>query len=154
MRRRSSGNGTGVLSDSSIEALLDKGLLSIVPRPKSDYVTGAAVDLRLNNVFLLPIRVKQPFIDPMVAITSESYLQSITVPIGENFIIHPGEFILGSTYEYIEVPEFLLGKLEGRSSLARLGVLVHATAGKVDPGFKGRLIFELSNMGSVPVALH
>lgn len=144
----------GVLSDSTIERFLDDKTLTIVPRPKPDFIKGASVDLRLNNVFLLPIRVKAPFIDPLFPISTESYLQTIAVPFGDKFIVHPGEFILASTYEYLEIPTTLLGRIEGRSSMARLGVVVHATAGKIDPGFRGRLIFELSNIGSVPIALY
>lgn len=134
--------------------MLNKGTLSIVPKPNTEFITGASVDLRLNQVFMLPIRVKQPYIDPMVSITSDAYLQTITIPFGEKFIIHPNEFILASTYEYVEIPKDLQGHIEGRSSLARLGIVVHATAGKVDPGFKGRLIFELSNHGTVPISLY
>jgi dCTP deaminase len=148
-----SASSGGVISDSVILSELGKSIV-IVPRPADDYVSGASVDLRLNNVFLVPIQVKSPYIDVAKPIESEDYLQTVIIPFGESFIVHPGEFALASTYEYLEIPNDLLGRIEGRSSLGRLGVIVHATAGRVDPGFRGRLIFELSNVAKFPVALY
>jgi dCTP deaminase len=143
----------GVLSDKAIIDELGKSII-IVPRPKDKYISGASVDLRLNNVFLVPLQVRRPYFDVSKPIESLDYLQTVIVPLGETFVIHPGEFALASTYEYLELPNYLIGRIEGRSSLGRLGVIVHATAARVDPGFRGRLIFELSNVGKAPVALY
>jgi dCTP deaminase len=133
---------------------LDEQSLIIVPRPSDEYISGATVDLRLNNIFLVPRQATAPYFDVSNPLEARDYLDTVVIPIGESFIIHPGEFTLGSTYEYLEIPDDVYGKIEGRSSLGRLGVIVHATAGKVDPGFRGRLIFEISNLGKVPVALY
>src|SRR5439155_22771728 len=93
-----------------------------------------------------------PFIDPRSGSVQE-YTEKITVDKGQAFILHPGEFVLGTTLERVRIPADLVAKVEGRSSLGRLAVVVHATAGFVDPGFEGHITLELSNLGRAPVAL-
>lgn len=119
-------------------------------------IRGSKVDLRLDNVFHL---VQRTNIEAYDAASYDSasppkYLDRRIVPYGTRFVLHPGELVLAPTFESIRLPTSLVGFLEGRSSLARLGILVHITAGVIDPGFIGTLIVELLNVGRVPVDLY
>ena len=98
--------------------------------------------------------IRKPYIDPKDEEDIAEYMESSTVPEGEAFIIHPNEFALATTQEYVKVPDDLVARVEGRSSMGRLGVTMHVTAGYVDPGFEGRITLEISNIGAMPVALY
>lgn len=143
-----------ILSDRDILARLKKGDLVVDPLDDPDLqVQPASIDLRLGDEFLVFRHPHIPFIDPRSGSVAD-YTERITIPEGEMFVLHPGEFVLGTTYERVVIPPDLVAKVEGRSSLGRLAVVVHATAGFVDPGFHGHITLELSNLGRVPVALH
>ncbi len=141
-----------ILSDRDIIERLAKGDLVVDPLDDPDVqVQPASIDLRLGNEFRVFRSPHIPFIDPAAA--TDDYTESIVVADGAPFIMHPGEFALGSTLERVEIPPDLVARVEGRSSLGRLAIVVHSTAGFVDPGFRGRITLELSNLGRVPVAL-
>ena len=140
-----------ILSDVSITKAIKSGDLSIKPfRPEC--VQPSSVDLHLGAEFLLFKHSKHPVID--VKKSFEGYTEKMRVKKGEAFIVHPDEFILGVTAEKVKIPNYLVGRLEGKSSLGRLGIITHATAGFVDPGFEGKLTLEISNVGKIPVALY
>lgn len=143
-----------ILSDRDILARLRQGDLVVDPLDDPDLqVQPASIDLRLGHEFLVFRHPHIPFIDPRQGGASD-YTERIRIEDGGAFVLHPGEFVLGTTYERVRVPDDLVAKVEGRSSLGRLAVVVHATAGFVDPGFEGHITLELSNLGRVPVALH
>ena len=143
-----------ILSDRDILARLKKGDLVVDPLDDPDLqVQPASIDLRLGHEFLVFRHPHIPFIDPRTG-SAGDYTEKISIPDGQTFVLHPGEFVLGTTYERVVIPADLVAKVEGRSSLGRLAVVVHATAGFVDPGFEGHITLELSNLGRVPVALH
>ncbi|MGQ0535605.1 MAG: dCTP deaminase [Methanobacteriota archaeon] len=145
-----------LLSDRDIEARLAKGDLVIEPlEDPSLQIQPASVDLRLGPDFLVFKSPHIPYIDTKDPKASlEAYTEKLHVLPGQPFIMHPGEFALGTTIERVELPDDLVARVEGRSSLGRLAIVVHATAGFIDPGFKGHITLELSNLGKVPVALH
>ena len=140
------------LSDDEIRKLLKSGELVIHPILEIDQISGTKIDLRLDNAFHLVQRIAMESYDPSSSVTNK-YLVKHSVQYGTPFILHPGELVLAPTFESIKMPPNILGLLDGRSSLARVGVLVHATAGTVDPNFNGSLIVELLNVGRVPVKL-
>lgn len=145
------------LSDSKILQLLKDGDLVIHPIvDPTVQISGSKVDLRLDNVFHLVQRTNiQSYDAPGYNEENlPSYLERKIVPYGTHFVLHPGELVLAPTFESIWLPNYLIGFLEGRSSLARLGILVHITAGVIDPGFVGSLIVELLNVGRLPVDLY
>lgn len=142
-----------ILSDRDILARLRKGDLVVDPLDDPDLqVQPASIDLRLGHEFLAFRNPHIAYIDPQRA-SMDEYTERIAIPEGGTFILHPGEFVLGSTYERIAIPPDLVARVEGRSSLGRLAIVVHATAGFIDPGFEGHITLELSNLGRVPVAL-
>ena len=114
-------------------------------------VQPASVDVRLDRFFRLFDNHKYSSIDP--AQEQPELTRLIEVPADEAFVLHPGEFVLGSTYESVALPDDLAARLEGKSSLGRLGLLTHSTAGFVDPGFTGHVTLELSNMATLPIKL-
>lgn len=143
-----------ILSDRDILARLAKGDLVVDPLDDPDVqVQPASIDLRLGHEFLVFRHPHIPYLDTQGADLGE-YTEKITLQPGATFILHPGEFALGTTLERVKIPPDLVAKVEGRSSLGRLALIVHATAGFVDPGFEGHITLELSNLGRVPVALH
>lgn len=144
-----------ILSDKDIKTKLASGDIKIDPLPNLDVALGSmSLDLRLGNQFLVYKRTEQPFIDVQNPETFENLTELVTKKNHETFTIHPGEFVLAGTLESVEIPNNLAGRLEGKSSLGRLGIVIHSTAGKFDPGWKGRLVLELSNIGLVPVQLY
>lgn len=145
--------GSVILSDRDILARLAKGDLVVDPLDDpSVQVQPASVDLRLGDEFLVFRHTSIPFIDP-TAEAKESYTEPARVAPGGMFVLHPGEFALGTTHERVQIPADLVARVDGRSSLGRLAVVVHSTAGFIDPGFRGRITLELSNLGRIPVAL-
>lgn len=147
------------LSDRDIIKYLDDGIITIEPRPVNDDISGATVDLTLANTFRVFTQQRIPYVD-LGASRQELQNQldklmqeEITIGDEELFFLHPGELTLGCTYESVTVPDNMLAWLDGRSSLARLGLMVHVTAHRIDPGWSGRIVLEFSNQGKVPLAL-
>lgn len=144
-----------ILSDRDIKKHLASGSIKISPKPDLAKQLGSCmVDLQLGNVYRVFNHSKTPYIDPTNPKTLTDVTTQIKVKDGESFTLHPGEFILAMTKEYIEMPDDLSGRLEGRSSIGRLGVVVHSTAATIDAGFRGNITLELANMGRIPVMLY
>ncbi|HEX9550950.1 MAG TPA: dCTP deaminase [Candidatus Limnocylindrales bacterium] len=140
-----------VLSDRDIRAALETGDVLIRPYDPVD-LQPSSVDLHLDRTFRVFRNNRYPFID--VRQPQPDLTELLRVEDDEPFILHPGEFVLGQTLEWVELPDDLVARLEGRSSLGRLGLLIHSTAGYVDPGWKGNLTLELSNVANLPIALY
>jgi dCTP deaminase len=140
-----------VLSDGTIIRLVDEGRIRIDPWDPR-LVQPASVDLRLGDSFRLFHNHRATAID--LRRPPENLTEEVLVPAGESFVIHPGEFCLGRTLEWVELPDDVVARIEGKSSLGRLGLIVHATAGFCDPGWKGTLTLELNNLTRVPIILH
>ncbi|PLV53847.1 dCTP deaminase [Erwinia sp. E602] len=147
------------LCDRDIEAWLDDGRLGIEPRPPVERISGATVDVRLGNQFRTFRGHTAPFIDlsgpkhEVSAALDRVMSDEIVLPEGEAFFLHPGELALAVTLESVTLPNDLVGWLDGRSSLARLGLMVHVTAHRIDPGWQGRIVLEFYNSGKLPLAL-
>ncbi|WP_247728339.1 dCTP deaminase [Halovivax limisalsi] len=143
-----------ILSDADILDRLESGDLVVEPLDDPELqIQPASVDLRLGNEFLEFSRTNIPCIHPSAEGEVDDYLTETVVEPDEDFILHPGDFVLGTTHERVEIPPDLIAHVEGRSSLGRLAVVVHATAGLCDPGYRGQITLELSNLGTAPVAL-
>ena len=140
-----------VLSDRDIRSALDAGEVAIRPYDPRD-LQPSSVDLHLDRSFRVFRNNRYPYID--VRATQPDLTELLHVADDEPFILHPGEFVLGQTLEWVELPNDLVARLEGKSSLGRLGLLIHSTAGYVDPGWKGNLTLELSNVANLPIALY
>lgn len=143
-----------ILSDRDILRRLEEGDLSVDPLDDPELqIQPASVDLRLGKEFLEFQRTNIPSIHPNKEQEVDEYVAETVVEADEEFILHPNDFVLGTTLERVEIPPDLIAHVEGRSSLGRLAIVVHATAGLADPGFRGKITLELSNLGSAPVAL-
>lgn len=143
-----------ILSDTDILTRLADGDLVVEPLADVDQqVQPASVDLRLGSEFLEFQRANISCIHPNDEQEIDEYISETHVADGEDFILHPGDFVLGTTRERVEIPNNLVAHVEGRSSLGRLAIVVHATAGLADPGYEGQITLELSNLGNAPVAL-
>jgi dCTP deaminase len=140
-----------VLSDRDIRAALEGGRLRIKPYDPAD-LQPSSVDLHMDRAFRVFRNNRYPYID--VRSPQPDLTELLTVADDEAFVLHPGEFVLGQTLEWIELPDDIVARLEGRSSLGRLGLLIHSTAGYVDPGWKGNLTLELSNVANLPISLY
>ncbi len=140
-----------VLSDRDIRASIDAGQVVIRPYDPAD-LQPSSIDLHLDHSFRVFRNNRYPFID--VRQKQPDLTELLTISADEPFILHPGEFVLGQTLEWVELPNDLVARLEGKSSLGRLGLLIHSTAGYVDPGWKGNLTLELSNVANLPIALY
>lgn len=139
-----------VLSDNTILEYIKQGHIVISPLDDND-VQPASVDLHFDNKVLVFSNSLRPYID--VRESLDDLTEVVNIDEQTPFILHPGEFVLGSTTENIELPNFLVARLEGKSSLGRLGLVIHSTAGFVDPGWKGHLTLELSNLSNLPITL-
>jgi dCTP deaminase len=139
-----------LLSDRDIRAEIQSGRVRVEPYDEA-MIQPSSIDVRLDRYFRVFENHKYSVIDP----SSEQSELTREVEVGpkEFFILHPGEFVLASTYEIISLPDDLAGRLEGKSSLGRLGLLTHSTAGFIDPGFSGHITLELSNVANLPVKL-
>src|SRR5436305_895599 len=140
-----------VLSDRTITRLLEQGRIEIDPYDPS-LLQPSSVDVRVDRRFRVFRNSRYPFIDvrkPMDELT-----EPVEVEGEEPFILHPGEFVLGQTLERVTLPDDLVARLEGKSSLGRLGLLIHSTAGFVDSGFSGNLTLELSNVANLPITIY
>ena len=143
-----------ILSDGDILRRLEQGDLVIEPLDDIDLqVQPASVDLRLGREFLEFQHANIPCIHPRSEGEVDEYVEETVVDGDGEYILHPGDFVLGTTHERVEIPDDLIAHVEGRSSLGRLAIVVHATAGLCDPGYKGQITLELSNLGTAPVAL-
>ncbi len=139
-----------ILSDRTIRAALASGRIGIDPLGE-DAVQASSVDVRVDNGFRVFANHRYPYID----VTQEQpELTELVEVADEPFILHPGEFVLGSTLESVTLPDDLVARLEGKSSLGRLGLLIHSTAGFIDAGFRGHVTLELSNVATLPIAIH
>ncbi|MBB1246729.1 dCTP deaminase [Streptomyces durbertensis] len=139
-----------LLSDKDIRAEIDAGRVRIDPYDPA-MVQPSSIDVRLDRYFRVFENHRYPHIDPAV---EQPDLTRLIEPQGdEPFILHPGEFVLASTYEVVSLPDDIASRLEGKSSLGRLGLLTHSTAGFIDPGFSGHVTLELSNVATLPIKL-
>ncbi|MDO4821602.1 MAG: dCTP deaminase [Rothia sp. (in: high G+C Gram-positive bacteria)] len=139
-----------LFSDQDIRKEIDAGRIALEPYDPS-MIQPASVDVRIDRFFRLFDNHKYPYIDPSQK--QEDLTRLVEVAPDEPFILHPGEFVLGSTYEKVTLPDNIAARLEGKSSLGRLGLLTHSTAGFIDPGFSGHVTLELSNMATLPIML-
>jgi dCTP deaminase len=153
-----------ILSDRDIREAIRTGRVGIeshqpglsIPEDAASFmhIHASSMDLHLGNTFKLYEHSRFAVLDPKKPETFSANMRTITVADGEAFIVQPGEFLLGVTQEKITVPDDLVVRVEGRSSLGRLGIIVHSTAGFVDPGFSGTITLEISNLNRLPVALY
>jgi dCTP deaminase len=141
---------TMLMSDRDIRASIEAGQIGLEPL-EMGLLQPSSFDVRLDRFFRLFDNHKYPYIDP--AEQQDDLTRLIEVKSDEAFILHPGEFVLGSTFEFVTLPNDIAARLEGKSSLGRLGLLTHSTAGFVDPGFKGHVTLELSNTATLPIKL-
>jgi dCTP deaminase len=139
-----------VLSDRTIARLLAEGRIEIDPYDAA-LLQPSSVDVRVDRYFRVFHNARYPYID--VKQPQEELTEEVAIDDERPFILHPGEFVLGSTFEAISLPDDLAGRLEGKSSLGRLGLLTHSTAGFIDPGFSGHITLELSNVANLPIML-
>jgi dCTP deaminase len=140
-----------LLSDRDLKAALAEGRMALSPYDEA-MVQPSSVDVRLDRYFRVFANHRYTHIDPAIA---QDDLTELLEPEGEEpFILHPGEFVLGSTLEVITLGNDLAARLEGKSSLGRLGLLTHSTAGFIDPGFSGHVTLELSNVANLPIKLY
>ncbi len=144
-----------ILADREIKEALANGRIKITPAPDLAVQLGSvSVDFRLGGTFMVFEHSRHSFIDPRQPQSIGDAMRTIEVAEDERFIMQPGDFALASTIEQLELPDDLLGRLEGRSSIARLGITVHSTAAVFEPGWIGTATMELSNLGRMPVALY
>jgi dCTP deaminase len=140
-----------LLSDRDIAAEIKSGRAKVEPFD-AKMIQPSSVDVRLDRFFRVFENHKYEVIDP--SIEQPDLTREVAVAPSDHFILHPGEFVLASTYEVITLPDDIAGRLEGKSSLGRLGLLTHSTAGFIDPGFSGHITLELSNVANLPVKLY
>ena len=145
------GSPTMLLSDRDIAAEIKSGRVKVEPFD-AKMIQPSSVDVRLDRFFRVFENHKYEVIDP--SIEQPDLTREVAVAPSDHFILHPGEFVLASTYEVITLPDDIAGRLEGKSSLGRLGLLTHSTAGFIDPGFSGHITLELSNVANLPVKLY
>lgn len=140
-----------VLSDRTIREYLDAGKIGIFPLGY-DCIQPASIDLHLSTDFRVFRNSRQPYID--VRQSQEKMTELLRFESDDPFVLHPGEFALGSTVEKVTIPNSLIARLEGKSSLGRCGLMIHSTAGYIDPGFHGQITLELSNVANLPIMLY
>ncbi|MFA5843307.1 MAG: dCTP deaminase [Coriobacteriia bacterium] len=139
-----------ILSDRTIKEQMLAGRVRIEPCDPDD-IQPSSVDLHLGPRFQVFRNSRYPYIDP--SREQDGLMDLVTASAGEPFVLHPGEFVLGATVERVGLPDDIVARLEGKSSLGRLGLLIHSTAGFVDPGWEGTLTLELSNVANLPIVL-
>jgi dCTP deaminase len=140
-----------IYSDRTIKESISSGQIAIEPYEPS-FVQPSSVDLRVSNGFRVFVNHRYSEIDPRAP--QADLTQLIEVGVDEPFMLHPGEFVLGSTLERVRLGVDVVARLEGKSSLGRLGLLIHSTAGFIDPGFEGHITLELSNVATLPIAIY
>jgi dCTP deaminase len=140
-----------VYSDSDIKKALQDSRIKITPIDQA-MIQPSSYDVRISNKFRVFSNYKYGIIDPREA--QEDLTSLVEVPENEKFILHPGEFVLSSTLEIISLQDNIVARIEGKSSLGRLGLMIHSTAGYIDPGFEGTITLELSNVANLPIAIY
>ena len=143
-----------VLSDIDIHRYIEAGKIRITPELPPEQFGSCSVDFRLGNEFSVFEHSQFPYIDPRHKTGIQQMMRTINVADGEPFILQPRDFVLAITEETLELSDDVLGRLEGRSSLGRIGIIVHGTAGLFDPGWRGKATLELSNLSRMAVALY
>ncbi|HSK23231.1 MAG TPA: dCTP deaminase [Egicoccus sp.] len=141
-----------ILSDRDLRAAMETGRLRIEPLGENA-IQPSSIDLRIGSEFRVFANNRYPYIDVRKPMDDLTELVTVDDP-DEPFILHPGEFVLGTTLETVTIPDDMVARLEGKSSLARLGLLIHSTAGFVDAGWSGHLTLELSNVANLPITLY
>lgn len=143
------------MSDRDIKKALRAGRIVVRPKPNlTEQLGTSSLDLRLGYYFRFFIHRKRPFIDPLDPETTTGMTEQIRISHRQPYVIQPGEFVLASVLEWIELPDTISARIDGRSSLGRLGLVIHSTAGHIDAGFKGSITMELSNIGMMPILLY
>jgi dCTP deaminase len=140
-----------VLSDTTISRYLAEGRIEIDPYDE-ELLQPSSVDVRVDRLFRVFHNNRYPYID--VKVEQSELTELVRVEDDQPFVLHPGEFVLGSTFERIRLPDDLVARLEGKSSLGRLGLLIHSTAGFIDPGWDGHVTLELSNVANLPITIY
>ncbi|MBI2607642.1 MAG: dCTP deaminase [Candidatus Doudnabacteria bacterium] len=144
-----------ILSDQDIKQAIKAGRIKITPKPNyQEQLDACMIDLHLGNRFRVFQHSSHPYIDLKSKIDASKLMKEIVVPKGESFIMQPGDFALVTTVETLQISSDLVGRVEGRSSLGRLGIIVHGTASVFHPGWIGKPTLELGNLGVMPVALY
>ena len=144
-----------ILSDRDIRKALRAKRIVVKPKPNLETQLGtSSLDLRLGYDFRVFKHRRRPFIDPLDPATLTGMTEEIKISQREPYVIQPGEFCLASTLEWIELPDDISTRIDGRSSLGRLGLVIHSTAGHIDAGWKGAITMELSNIGMMPILLY
>lgn len=144
-----------VLSDAHIKKYIQEGLIKVVPPPDFDkQLNPCSLDLRLGDSFKVFRYSARGHIDIKEVFDPEEMLEDVKIDLDKPFFIQPGELVLATTYETLEIPENLMARLDGRSSLGRIGIIVHGTAGVFHPGWRGKPTLELVNLGRIAVALY
>jgi dCTP deaminase len=144
-----------ILSDKDIKKYLKVGKIKISPKPDFQSQIGScSVDMRLGYEFRVFENSRVPYIDPFNEKLSKDITKIVKVKTGQSFVLQPSDFVLATTIESFSLPDDLLARLEGRSSLGRLGIVVHSTASIFEPGWSGKIVMELGNLGRMPVALY
>ncbi len=143
-----------VLSDVDIRRYMERGKIRVAPELPPEQFGSCSIDLRLGSEFSIFEHSRHPYIDVREKSAIQDLMRTVMVKPGEPFILQPREFALAITEETLELDDDVLGRLEGRSSLGRIGIIVHGTAGLFDPGWRGKATLELSNLGIMPVALY
>jgi len=144
-----------ILSDVDIKKNIEQGIIKIDPSPNFEEQLGpCSLDLHLGNSFKIFKMSRYSFIDLKNGANIDGMMEEIVVKDGASFIIQPHDFVVAVTQEEITLPPNIMGRLDGRSSLARLGLVIHVTAARFDPGWRGKAVMELGNLGTVPIVLY
>lgn len=144
-----------ILSDRDIKKALEEKRIVVKPEPDLEEQLGSSsLDLRLGYHFRIFKHRRRPFVDPYDADTMEGMTEEVIISKEEPYVIQPGEFVLASILEWVELPADMSARIDGRSSLGRLGLVIHSTAGHIDAGFKGAITLELSNIGMMAIMLY
>lgn len=144
-----------ILSDKDIRKYLENGRIIVIPKPRfAEQLGPCSLDLHLGNSFRTFKPTQYPYLDLKRTTDFEELMEEVKIKDDSPFILQPREFIIAVTKEEIILPADIMGRLDGRSSLGRLGLVVHSTAARFDPGWKGKAVMELSNMGIMPIILY
>lgn len=144
-----------ILSDRDIKKALKAGRIIVKPKPNLVTQLGtSSLDLRLGYYFRVFKHRRRPFVDPLDPATMEDMTEEIKISAKEPYVIQPDEFVLASILEWVELPDDISARIDGRSSLGRLGLVIHSTAGHIDAGFKGSITMEMTNIGMMPILLY
>lgn len=144
-----------ILSDSDIKKAIKNGEIKINPKPDYNTQLGpCSLDLKLGDIFKIFNHSSFAFIDPKQKYDDQELMTEIKVKKGDSFIIQPGDFVLAVTEESFEIADDLMARIEGRSSLGRMGIIIHSTAAVFNPGWRGKAVMEIGNLGRMPVILY